>query len=172
MPDFKDAVRSGLIEYMEGLEKALDGLTDDELRWQPALHGNFIEWTVWHMARVEDRWINLVLREDDDIWAKDRWYERFGMAEDNYGRQDTAEMMRAMPKTDINVMMEYYCAARKATLAHLDAMTPEDLDKTYFHPRRQIKVTGAWVLGHIIVEESQHLGQIAYLRGLMRGLDQ
>ena len=52
MPDFKDAVRSGLIEYMEGLEKALDGLTDNELRYQPALHANFIEWIVWHMARV------------------------------------------------------------------------------------------------------------------------
>ena len=26
MTDFRDAVRSGLIEYMEGLEKALDGL--------------------------------------------------------------------------------------------------------------------------------------------------
>ena len=72
MPDFKDAVRSGLVEYMEGLEKALDGLTEDELRYQPALHANFIEWIVWHMARVEDRWVNLVLRQDDDIWVKRR----------------------------------------------------------------------------------------------------
>ncbi len=172
MPDFKDAVRSGLIEYMEGLEKALDGLTEDELRWQPALHGNFIEWIVWHMARVEDRWVNLVLRQDEDIWVKDGWYKRFGMTEDNYGREDTAEMMRAMPKCDIGDLMKYYRAAREATLAHLDVMKPEDLDRTYFHPRRQIEVTGAWVLGHIIVEESQHLGQIAYLRGLMRGIDQ
>ena len=50
MSDFRDAVRSGLIEYMEGLEKALDGLSEDELRYQPALHANFIEWIVWHMA--------------------------------------------------------------------------------------------------------------------------
>ena len=81
-------------------------------------------------------------------------------------------MMRAMPKCDIGDLMKYYRAARKTTLAHLEAMKPEDLDRTYFHPRRQIEVTGAWVLGHIIVEESQHLGQIAYLRGLMRGIGQ
>ena len=172
MSDFKDAIRSGLIEYMEGLEKALDGLTEDELRFQPALHANFIEWIVWHMARVEDRWVNLVLRQEDDIWVTRGWHKRFGMADDDYGREDTAEMMRAMPKTDINEMMRYYREAREITLAHLDEMTDDDLSKVYPHPRRGIEVTGAWVLGHILVEEAQHLGQIAYLRGMMRGLDQ
>lgn len=171
MPDFKDAVRSGLIEYMEGLEKALAGLTEDELRYQPALHANFIEWIVWHMARAEDRWVNLALRKDVDIWVKDGWYKRFGIEPDNYGREDTAEMMRAMPKTDVNEMMEYYRSVREATLAHLDAMPAEDLDKEFSHPRRKVTVTGAWVWGHILVEEAQHLGQIAYLRGMMRGLD-
>ncbi len=171
MADFRDAVRSGLIEYMEGLEKALDGLSEDELRYQPALHANFIEWIVWHMARVEDRWVNLVLRQDDDIWVKDGWYKRFGMDQDDYGREDTAEKMRAMPKTDINEMMDYYREAREVTLDHLDQMPIEDLDKKFYHPRRKIAVTGAWVLGHILVEEAQHLGQIAYLRGMMRGLD-
>ena len=171
MADFKDAVRSGLIEYMEGLDKALDGLSEDELRYQPAIHANFIEWIVWHMARVEDRWINLVLRQDDDIWVKDGWYKRFGMDPDDYGREDTAEKMRAMPKIDINEMMDYYREARKVTLAHLDVMPVEDLDKEFYHPRRQIAVSGAWVLGHILVEEAQHLGQIAYIRGMMRGLD-
>ena len=171
MPDFKDAVRSGLIEYMEGLEMALDGLTEDELRYQPALHANFIEWIVWHMARAEDRWVNLALRRDVDIWVKDGWYKRFGIEPDNYGREDTAEMMRAMPKTNVNEMMDYYRSVREATLAHLDAMPVEDLDKEFSHPRRKVPVTGAWVWGHILVEEAQHLGQIAYLRGMMRGLD-
>jgi hypothetical protein len=32
-------------------------------------------------------------------------------------------------------------------------------------------MTGAWVFGHAIVEESQHLGQIAFIRGMQRGLD-
>lgn len=172
MSSFKDAIRSGLIEYMEGLENALDGLTEDELRFQPALHANFIEWIVWHMARVEDRWVNLVLRQDQDIWVKRGWYARFGMTPDDYGREDTAEKMRAMPKTDINGMMRYYKEAREITLSHLDAMTEDDLATVYSHPRRELDVTGAWVLGHILVEEAQHLGQIAYLRGMMRGLNQ
>ena len=50
-------------------------------------------------------------------------------------------------------------------------MPVEDLDKEFYHPRRQVAVSGAWVLGHILVEEAQHLGQIAYVRGIMRGVD-
>ena len=33
--DFRDVVRSGLDEYLEGLEQAIDGLTPVELAWQP-----------------------------------------------------------------------------------------------------------------------------------------
>ena len=28
-----------------------------------------------------------------------------------------------------------------------------------------------WILGHILAEESQHLGQVAYIRGMIRGFD-
>ena len=51
------------------------------------------------------------------------------MDPDDYGREDTAEKMRAMPKTDINEMMDYYRQARAVTLAHLDQMPADDLEK-------------------------------------------
>ena len=35
----------------------------------------------------------------------------------------------------------------------------------------KLNVTIGKMFGHVIVEESQHLGQIAYLRGLQRGLN-
>ena len=81
--------------------------------------------------------MNLVLRQDDDIWVKDGWFKRFGMDPDDYGREDTAEKMRAMPKTDINEMMDYYRQARAVTLAHLDEMPVEDLDKEFLPPAQE-----------------------------------
>jgi hypothetical protein len=32
-------------------------------------------------------------------------------------------------------------------------------------------ITWGWILGHVMVEESQHLGQIAFIRGMIRGLN-
>ncbi len=49
--DFKEIVRMGLDEYLDGLHKALDGLTSKERRFQPSADANHIDFVVWHMAR-------------------------------------------------------------------------------------------------------------------------
>ena len=82
MADFKDAIKSGMKEYLDALKKAVDGLTPAELRWQPTLASNSISWIVWHMARVEDRWVNRVLRSDVELWIRDGWHDKFGMSKD------------------------------------------------------------------------------------------
>ena len=71
MQPFLVAIDSGLNEAFEKLKKALDGLSEDELHWRPALESNTIDWMVWHMARVEDNWINVRLRNSDSIWDRD-----------------------------------------------------------------------------------------------------
>lgn len=168
MIDFKDAIRSGLEEYLDGLKRAVDGLTPAELRWQPTLASNSISWIVWHMARVEDRWVNRVLRGDVERWIRDGWHEKFGMSEEAHGFGETEAQVRAMPEVAMSDLLAYFDAVRQSTLAHLEHMTPADLEATYSHPRRS-GITGAWILGHILVEESQHLGQVAYIRGMIRG---
>jgi uncharacterized damage-inducible protein DinB len=169
--DFKDAIRSGLEEYLEGLKKAVDGLTPAELRWQPTLTSNTISWIVWHMARVEDRWVNRVLRGGDELWIRDGWHEKFGMAGEAHGYGETEAQVRAMPEVAMSDLLAYFDAVRQSTLAHLEQMTSADVEATYAHPRRT-GITGAWILGHILVEESQHLGQVGYIRGMIRGLNQ
>ena len=168
MADFKDAIKSGLEEYLDGLKKAVDGLNSAELRWQPTLASNSISWIVWHMARVEDRWVNRVLRGDMERWIKDGWHEKFGMSEEAHGYGDTEAEVRAIPDVEMSDMLTYFDAMRQSTLAHLEQMTSTDMEATYDHPRRT-GITGSWILGHILVEESQHLGQVAYIRGMIRG---
>ena len=168
MADFKDAIKSGLEEYLDGLKKAVDGLNPTELRWQPTLASNPISWIVWHMARVEDRWVNRVLRKELELWIRDGWYERFGMSEEAHGYGETELQVRAMPGVAMSDIMAYFDSVRRATLAHLEQMTSADIEATYSHPRRS-GITGSWILGHILVEEGQHLGQVSYIRGMIRG---
>jgi hypothetical protein len=46
MSTFKEAIQSGLEEYLQALQHALEGLTPAEVRWQPTLHTNHIAWLV------------------------------------------------------------------------------------------------------------------------------
>ena len=52
MSTFKEAIQSGLEEYLQALHRALEGLTPAEVRWQPTLHTNHIAWLVWHLTRI------------------------------------------------------------------------------------------------------------------------
>jgi len=168
LADFKDAVKSGLEEYLDALKKAVDGLTPAELQWQPTLASNSISWIVWHMARVEDRWVNRVLRSDVELWIRDGWHEKFGMSKEAHGYGETEAKVRAMPEVAMSDLLVYFDAVRQSTLAYLEQMTSADIEASYAHPRLT-GITGSWILGHILVEESQHLGQVAYIRGMIRG---
>jgi len=168
MSSFKEAIRSGLEEYLQGLRKAVEGLTPAEVRWQPTLHTNHIAWQVWHMARVEDRWISKHLKGTTQVWVSDGWADRFGMESESLGFGHSMEEVRAMPDISLTDLMAYFDAVRVVTLRWLEQAKDADLSKEYPHPRKGT-INGAWIVGHILVEESQHTGQVAMIRGMMRG---
>ena len=169
MNAFKEAIRSGLEEYLQQLQRAIEGLTPAEARWQPTDHTNHIVWLVWHMARVEDRWVNQVLRGTTEVWIAEGWAKRFNMAPEGSGAGQTIEEVRAMPDISLTDLMAYFEAVRAVTRQYLDQATDADLVREYRHPRLGV-ITGIWIMGHLLVEESQHTGQVALIRGMMRGL--
>jgi uncharacterized damage-inducible protein DinB len=168
MNAFQEAIRSGLEEYLQALHRAIEGLTPVEARWQPTLHTNHIAWLVWHMARVEDGWVSR-LRRRPAVWQADGWADRFHMDPTRSGAGQTMEEVRAMPALPLSDLMAYFEAVRAVTRHYLAQATEADLAQEYPHPRLGSR-TGAWIVGHILVEESQHVGQVALLRGMMRGM--
>jgi hypothetical protein len=65
--------------------------------------------------------------------------------------------------------MAYFDAVRAVTRHYLVQATEADLAQEYPHPRLGT-LTDIWIVGHILVEETQHVGQVALLRGMMRGM--
>jgi uncharacterized damage-inducible protein DinB len=168
MSTFKEAIQSGLEEYLQALQRALEGLTPAEVRWQPTLHTNHIAWLVWHMARVEDLWVSR-LRQRPEVWTADGWADRFHMDPASNGARQTMEEVRAMPAIPLTDLMVYFEAVRAVTRQYLERATDANLSQEYPRSRGGM-VTGSWILGHILVEESQHVGQVALLRGMIRGM--
>ncbi len=78
--------------------------------------------------------------------------------------------MANLPQFDIEQMMSYYDAVRRETLSYLDGLSHEDLESIPL-PERRAEYTIAQMLAHVLVEESQHVGQVAYLRGMQRGIN-
>ena len=168
MSQFKEAIRGGMEDYLDAMKRAVDGLTPAETRWQASMASNHIDWLVWHIGRVEDNWMNNFMGDGVQVWVGQGWSEKFGIAVDGSGFGQTADDVRALPAVPMSDLLDYMSAVRTKSFAVLDGLEEKDLDATIDHPRMK-NITGRWVLGHLLVEESQHVGQIAFIRGLLRG---
>src|SRR5712691_13095209 len=167
--DVKEILLIGLGEYWDGLRKALEGLTAAERRFQPNVNANHIDFIVWHMARDEDGEMHTFAQRTGEIWQRDAWDQKLGLPAGDDGFGYTVEQVANLPRFNMADYMAYYEAVRLATLRYLDGLTPEDLERCP-DPERHPGYTIGRMLIHLIVEESQHLGQVAYLRGMQRGL--
>jgi uncharacterized damage-inducible protein DinB len=166
---FKDAIKNGMTEYLDELKQKIYGLTDAELRWQANLDANSIQWLVWHMARVEDSWINNNIAGGESVWDAGGWAAKTGITYDNSGYGQSSDDVRAMPDVSMPDLVQYYEDVRSAAFKVIDGTNDEDMDNVFTRGGRS--VTWSWILGHVLVEESQHLGQVAFARGLIRGLN-
>lgn len=171
MKPFLQIVDAGLKEVFGDLKTVLDGLDEYELRWRPTLESNSIDWIVWHMARTEDFWINTRLCKRETVWVSQGWRERIGVFVEGTGYAQTLDQIRAMPKLDVGLVVAYYEAVRERTNQYFeDGIEEEDLGKVVGEMDGE-PITVAPVLGHLLAEVAEHLGQIDYIRGMMRGIN-
>jgi uncharacterized damage-inducible protein DinB len=165
--DAKELLLRSLEESNGYLTRALNGLTQEEATWSPSPECNSIAFILWHMTRVEDFFVNRVIRREKELYETKKWQEKLGTPVKAYGY--TVEELRTWPAPKLEILREYANSVRENTLAFLNSISPERLSEVP-RPDRSPDSIGV-TLGHVTTEIALHVGQIAYLRGVKRGLD-
>jgi hypothetical protein len=159
--------------YIDFFERVLEngtavvgGLDDDQLAHRPTPDANSIAWLVWHAARVQDAQIADVAGSEQ-VWKTQGWVDRFGLDLDpeDHGYGHTSEQVGKV-RASGDLLADYLRAAHEATLAYLRTVTEEDLDRIV-DERWDPPVTLGVRLVSIADDDAQHVGQAAYLRGLI-----
>lgn len=168
-PDHRDVTLQSIGDYGRQLVRALDGLELEEARWMPSPESNHILWILWHMGRMEDMWGWYLRGGGDSAWIEGGWAERLGIDPERNGAGDSIEQVRDLPDVSVDEVTAYWQAARSLLVPAVEGVTADQLgDKrpeAWTHAPDRAP-TLLWVLGRIPVENSQHTGQIAYIRGL------
>ena len=165
--DAKELILSSLEQSHEYLSKALEGLNQEELAWSPGPECNSIAFILWHTSRVEDFFVNRVIQREKELYESESWQDKLGTP--LKVAQYTAEELSAWPVPPLEILQEYVRAVREKTLALLQSMPSNKLAELA-RPDRPPDTIGA-ILGRMSTETALHVGQIAYLRGVQRGLD-
>jgi len=145
---------------------AVDGLTDDQLTHRVGPQANTIAWLVWHATRVQDDHIADVAGTEQ-VWTSQGFVGQFGLPFDEgatgYG-QSADEVGQVHASAEL--LTEYLKATHEATLAYLDTLSEADLDEVV-DERWDPPVTLAVRLVSVVNDDTQHVGQAAFVRGLL-----
>ena len=144
--------------------RVVDGLSSDDLVWRADRDANSIAWLIWHLTRIEDDHIADVAGVEQ-TWP--RWADRFALPFDlgdtGYGHSsDDVAAVRASAE----LLTSYLDDVHSATVTYVSSLRPADLDRvvdTNWDPPVTLGVRLVSVIG----DGLQHVGQAAYVRGLL-----
>ena len=167
-----DSVMWSLERNWDMVGAALDGLDEETVARQPAEGCSSMAWTLWHMNRVVDMFIQSRLQGRDLLWTSEGWSEKYGMADDAKVLGYSAEELAEWKAPSLEVQLGYFEAVKRTAREYIQGVTKDDLDtKVVFPPSSQTREhTIATALGQMVWDNVAHGGQIAYLRGMFKGM--
>ncbi|PZR52076.1 hypothetical protein DNL40_13810 [Xylanimonas oleitrophica] len=145
----------------------LDGADDEMLTFRADPGANTVAWLVWHLTRVQDDHVADVAGTEQ-VWTAQGWAERFGLplpASDTgygHGPEEVAQV-----RADADLLRGYFDAVHATTVAYVEGLTDVDLDRVVddgWDPPVTLGVRLVSVLG----DDTQHVGQAAFLRGVFQ----
>ena len=164
--DISELLSDSLGRGRDDVREVVDGLDESQLAWRPDEDSNSIAWLVWHLTRIEDDHVADVAGIDQ-VWTSQGWYDRFGLPfpPRAHGWGHTlADVAQVRVAGDL--LADYQDAVAAMTLDYVASLKPADLDRIV-DERWDPPVSLGVRLVSVVNEVNQHLGQAAYLRGLV-----
>ena len=144
-----------------------DGLSAADLDWRPTPEANTIGWLLWHLARVEDDHL-AGIHGGEQVWFADGWADRFTLPVDrrSIGFGQSAAEARSVVVADVALLTGYHDAVHARTVSVVAALADTDFDRVVDR-RWDPPVTAAVRLVSVVNDITQHVGQAAYVKGLL-----
>jgi hypothetical protein len=162
---------NGYIDILGELERIIDGLSDEDLDWQPHPDSNSIGWLAWHTTLLEDHQLASIMGEEQ-LWVKDGWNARFDRPADSgdVGYGQTPEQVAEFKSPDIQTFLDYNRAVFERAKRYFLNMSESDWDRPLDEHWQGTPVKIGWRLLSVLEDCHQHPGQMAYVRGLRQGI--
>lgn len=144
----------------------LDGLSEADLAVRLDPDANSIGWLIWHLTRVQDDHVASVAGFEQ-AWTSAGWADRFALPLDtaDIGYGHTSDQVATVTPA-AGLLIGYHDAVHEQTVRYLSKLTDDDLprvvDENWDPP-----VTLAVRLVSVVGDTHQHVGQAAFVRGIL-----
>jgi hypothetical protein len=107
-----------------------EGLSDAEARRIPAKGEHSIAWIFWHITRIEDTTMNLLVAGSSQVFNLEPWKERLKVAvEDSGNSMSPGEILQLSESLDLAKLREYRRRVGRRTREIVRGLTAEDFGR-------------------------------------------
>ena len=151
----------------EAVHGVVEGLTGEELTYRVDPDANTIAWLVWHLTRIQDDHV-AALAGTEQVWLRDGWVDRFELpfSRKAHGYGHSSQDVAAVDVAG-DLLLGYHDAVHDQTLAYVKGLGDEEyaeiIDRRWDPP-----VTRAVRLVSVVEDDLQHVGQAAFVRGVVK----
>lgn len=154
-------------QIQETLRRAISGLDGAQLTRRVGDEANTIAWLAWHLIRVQDDHVADVAGREQ-VWTAEGWADRFGLpfdaSETGYGF--SPDQVAQVQVESADLLLHYAADVHARTIDFLSGLADTDLDRIV-DTRWDPPVTLGVRLVSVLSDDLQHIGQAAYVRGLL-----
>ncbi|MCX4903101.1 DinB family protein [Streptomyces sp. NBC_00878] len=163
----KDVLVDAFGRIREEVHAVVDDLSPDELNARVDDRTNSITWLVWHLTRVQDDHIADAFGLKQ-IWLSQDWPDRFalGLPDRDTGYGHTPQKVAKVHVDSGDLLLGYHDAVHEQTLAALRDLRADDLDRVV-DANWSPPVTLGVRLISVLSDDLQHVGQAAFVRGML-----
>jgi hypothetical protein len=133
-------------------------------RLDPA--ANTVAWLIWHLTRVQDDHVADVIRQEQ-VWTAGGWVERFDLPFEAgaHGYGQDAEQVGQV-RVPAQLLLDYHDAVAEVTRGYLATLTDADLDRVVDEAWDPPVTLGVRLVS-VVDDDLEHVGQAAFLRGVL-----
>lgn len=164
--DHRGVLTDAFERIAETARAALDGIDARALTHRIDPQANTIAWLIWHAARVQDDHVAGVAGSEQ-VYTAGGWNEKFALPFDDadIGYGQSSDDVAAVT-SDAETLLGYLDAVTARTTEYLGTVTSEDLDRVV-DENWDPPVTLAVRLVSVVSDDLQHVGQAAFVRGIV-----
>ncbi len=111
-------------------DEALDGMDDDSLRAIPAEGEHSVAWILWHLARIEDVTMNMLVAGKEQLFARENWREKINSSITDTGNSIEIEKVASLSHhANLEMLKAYRVAVGKCTRSIASQLPPGVLNQ-------------------------------------------
>jgi hypothetical protein len=141
------AARMAQTEAWSFEDEVLNDMTEAQIRRIPRHREHSVAWILWHLARIEDVALNLLVAGSPQILQRDNWLERLKVDLVHTGNaMDAAAMAKLSATIDMEALRDYRVAVGRRTREIITQLEPQALkQKVQAERLQQVRAEGAVV---------------------------